>query len=75
MRRTLQHLIKINIRVGYLSLDRGVPTLPGGESPRVKMARQLDCDLVDFIYIPDEPTVGLHSRGHRSPDRHAQVPA
>ena len=60
MRRTLGHLIDIG--VGYLSLNRSVPTLSGGESQRVKMARQLDCDLVDLIYILDEPTVGLHPR-------------
>ena len=60
MRATLRHLIDIG--VGYLSLNRGVPTLSGGESQRVKMARQLDCDLVDLIYVLDEPTVGLHPR-------------
>ena len=60
MRGTLRHLIGIG--VGYLSLNRGVPTLSGGESQRVKMARQLDCDLVDLVYILDEPTVGLHPR-------------
>ncbi|MCY4029804.1 MAG: excinuclease ABC subunit UvrA [Acidobacteria bacterium] len=60
MRKTLRHLIDIG--VGYLSLNRGVPTLSGGESQRVKMARQLDCDLVDLVYILDEPTVGLHPR-------------
>ena len=60
IRGTLRHLIDIG--VGHLSLNRGVPTLSGGESQRVKMARQLDCDLVDLIYILDEPTVGLHPR-------------
>ncbi len=60
MRRVLGHLIDIG--VGYLSLNRGVATLSGGESQRVKMARQLDCDLVDLIYILDEPSVGLHPR-------------
>ncbi len=60
MRRTLSHLIEIG--VGYLSLNREVGTLSGGESQRVKMARQLDCDLVDMMYIMDEPSIGLHPR-------------
>jgi excinuclease UvrABC ATPase subunit len=60
MRRILSHLIEIG--VGYLSLQRPVSTLSGGESQRVKMARQLDCDLVDMMYILDEPSIGLHPR-------------
>lgn len=60
MRRIISHLIEIG--VGYLSLNRSVATLSGGESQRVKMARQLDCDLVDMMYIMDEPSIGLHPR-------------
>jgi excinuclease UvrABC ATPase subunit len=60
MRQILSHLIEIG--VGYLSLNRSVATLSGGESQRVKMARQLDCDLVDMIYIMDEPSIGLHPK-------------
>ncbi|MBN2049749.1 MAG: excinuclease ABC subunit UvrA [Spirochaetales bacterium] len=60
MREILSHLIDIG--VGYLSLNRPVATLSGGESQRVKMARQLDCDLVDIMYILDEPSIGLHPR-------------
>lgn len=56
----LTHLIDIG--VGYLSLDRPVSTLSGGESQRVKMARQLDCNLVDMLYVLDEPSIGLHPR-------------
>ncbi|NLL11762.1 MAG: excinuclease ABC subunit UvrA, partial [Methanomicrobiales archaeon] len=56
----LEHLIDIG--VGYLSLSRPVSTLSGGESQRVKMARQLDCTLTDLMYIMDEPTIGLHPR-------------
>jgi excinuclease UvrABC ATPase subunit len=56
----LEHLIEIG--VGYLMLNRTVSTLSGGESQRVKMARQLDCTLTDLMYILDEPTIGLHSR-------------
>jgi len=56
----LEQLIEIG--VGYLSLDRPVSTLSGGESQRVKMARQLDCNLVDLLYVLDEPSIGLHPR-------------
>ena len=52
----------VEIGVGYLTLSRAVATLSGGESQRVKMARQLDCTLTDLMYILDEPTIGLHSR-------------
>lgn len=52
----------IEIGVGYLSLDRAVGTLSGGESQRVKMAKQMDCNLVDLLYVLDEPSIGLHPR-------------
>ncbi|HMK47346.1 MAG TPA: excinuclease ABC subunit UvrA [Methanocella sp.] len=60
MKDRLQHLIDMG--VGYLSLDRPVSTLSGGESQRVKMARQLSCDLVSLIYVFDEPSIGLHPK-------------
>lgn len=56
----LEQLIEIG--VSYLTLDRAVSTLSGGESQRVKMARQLDCNLVDLLYVLDEPSIGLHPR-------------
>lgn len=52
----------IDVGVGYLSLNRSSDTLSGGEAQRVKMARQLGCDLVETIYVLDEPTAGLHPR-------------
>lgn len=52
----------VEIGVGYLTLSRAVSTLSGGESQRVKLARQLDCNLTDLMYILDEPSIGLHSR-------------
>lgn len=60
IQQVLGHMIDIG--VGYLSLSRPVSTLSGGESQRVKMARQLDCDLVEMMYIMDEPSIGLHAR-------------
>lgn len=50
----------IEIGIGYLSIDRPTATLSGGESQRVKMSRQLDCDLTGLVYILDEPSIGLH---------------
>jgi len=58
MRRMTGRLVDIG--AGYLSLDRTVATLSGGESQRVKMARQLDCDLTGLVYVLDEPSTGLH---------------
>ncbi|OGK64492.1 hypothetical protein A2313_04905 [Candidatus Roizmanbacteria bacterium RIFOXYB2_FULL_41_10] len=52
----------INVGVGYLSLNRSADTLSGGEAQRVKMARQLSCDLIEAVYVLDEPTAGLHPR-------------
>lgn len=50
----------IGMGAGYLSLDRAVSTLSGGESQRVKLARRLDCDLAGLLYVLDEPSSGLH---------------
>jgi len=52
----------IAVGVGYLSLNRSADTLSGGEAQRVKMARQLGCDLTETVYVLDEPTAGLHPR-------------
>lgn len=59
MDRLLGYMERIG--VGYLSLARGVSTLSGGESQRVKIARQLGSPLVQMIYVLDEPTSGLHA--------------
>ncbi len=46
----------------YLALDRGAPTLSGGETQRIRLAGQIGCGLVGVVYILDEPSVGLHPR-------------
>ena len=50
------------VGLGYLSLDRQIITLSGGEMQRLRLAAVLDSDLSGIIYILDEPTAGLHPR-------------
>ncbi len=50
----------ILLNVGYLSIDRSIPTLSGGEIQRIRIANQLNCPLKGLIYILDEPCKGLH---------------
>lgn len=56
----LENLEKVGL--GYLSLDRSMNTLSGGEITRVRLASQLSAGLTGIIYILDEPSVGLHPR-------------
>lgn len=60
----MTHKIKslISLNVGYLSLNRTIPTLSGGERQRVRIANQLNCSLKGITYILDEPCKGLHYR-------------
>lgn len=46
----------------YLNLDRGMPTLSGGESQRIRLAGQIGRALTGVLYVLDEPTIGLHPR-------------
>ncbi len=48
------------IGLGYLSLDRAVGTLSGGEAQRCKIAKYINSSLADVLYILDEPSIGLH---------------
>ena len=50
------------VGLGYLTLDRGVPTLSGGEAQRIRLAAQLGSNLQGVCYVLDEPTIGLHPR-------------
>ncbi len=49
----------------YLTLDRPVTTLSGGESQRIKLASQLGCGLSGLLYVLDEPSIGLHPKDHQ----------
>ncbi len=51
-----------NVGLGYLSLSRASATLSGGESQRIRLATQIGSELVNVLYILDEPSIGLHQR-------------
>ena len=52
----------INVGLDYLSLNRASATLSGGESQRIRLATQIGSNLVNVLYILDEPSIGLHQR-------------
>lgn len=51
-----------NVGLGYLTLDRAVSTLSGGEAQRLRLASQIGSSLSGIIYVLDEPSIGLHPR-------------
>ena len=53
------------VGLGYLTLDRGAPSLSGGEAQRIRLAAQLGSNLQGVCYVLDEPTIGLHARDNR----------
>jgi excinuclease ABC subunit A len=55
----------IEVGLDYLSLNRGARTLSGGESQRIRLATQIGSQLVNVLYILDEPSIGLHQRDNR----------
>jgi excinuclease ABC subunit A len=61
---TRLHFLK-NVGLNYLSLDRSTRTLSGGESQRIRLATQIGSQLVNVLYILDEPSIGLHQRDNR----------
>ena len=52
----------LDVGLDYLSLDRSSMSLSGGESQRIRLATQIGSQLVNVLYILDEPSIGLHQR-------------
>jgi len=52
----------VDVGLDYISLDRSVTTLSGGEAQRIRLATQIGSSLVGVLYILDEPSIGLHQR-------------
>ncbi len=63
IRSRLEFLEEVGL--GYLTLDRGAPTLSGGEAQRIRLAAQLGSNLQGVCYVLDEPTIGLHPRDNQ----------
>ena len=60
IRTRLKFLVDVGLE--YLSLNRNSATLSGGESQRIRLATQLGSELVNVLYILDEPSIGLHQK-------------
>lgn len=56
----------LNVGLDYLSLNRTAVSLSGGESQRIRLATQIGSQLVNVLYILDEPSIGLHQRDNVS---------
>ncbi|MGK0406366.1 MAG: excinuclease ABC subunit A [Roseivirga sp.] len=52
----------LNVGLNYLSLNRSTKSLSGGEAQRIRLATQIGSQLVNVLYILDEPSIGLHQR-------------
>ncbi len=63
IKQRLQFLI--NVGLDYLSLNRNSYSLSGGESQRIRLATQIGTQLVNVLYILDEPSIGLHQRDNQ----------
>src|SRR5690606_30960735 len=52
----------LDVGLNYLTLNRSSKTLSGGEAQRIRLATQIGSQLVNVLYILDEPSIGLHQR-------------
>lgn len=60
IRKRINFLLEVGL--DYLALNRQSATLSGGESQRIRLATQIGSQLVNVLYILDEPSIGLHQR-------------
>ncbi len=60
LRKRIGFLMEVGL--DYLALDRPAKTLSGGEAQRIRLATQIGSQLVNVLYILDEPSIGLHQR-------------
>ncbi|MCS6795214.1 MAG: excinuclease ABC subunit UvrA, partial [Raineya sp.] len=63
IRKRIQFLVDIGL--DYLTLNRAVKTLSGGESQRIRLATQIGTQLTGVLYVLDEPSIGLHQRDNQ----------
>ena len=63
IRTRLEFLLEVGL--DYLSLNRQSASLSGGESQRIRLATQIGSQLVNVLYILDEPSIGLHQRDNQ----------
>jgi excinuclease ABC A subunit len=62
----IRRLMKLEqVGLGYLNLDRSIPSLSGGEAQRLKIANQFGSGLSNILYIMDEPSKGLHPKDYQ----------
>lgn len=54
-----------NVGLGYLTLDRSVTSMAGGELQRIRLAAQLGVGLTGVLYVLDEPSIGLHPKDNQ----------
>ncbi|TAL62036.1 MAG: excinuclease ABC subunit A [Bacteroidetes bacterium] len=63
IRKRIQFLLDVGL--DYITLDRSAQTLSGGEAQRIRLATQIGSQLVNVLYILDEPSIGLHQRDNK----------
>lgn len=63
LKNRCENLLEVGLY--YLTIDRSAPTLSGGELQRVRLATQLQSELMGLTYILDEPSIGLHPQNHQ----------